>query len=107
MRAARILDGKPVISEKVFQEQVRKAALLNGYLYYHTFNAYHSPEGFPDCVLVHPKKKRVIFCELKSEVGKLTPKQAEWISALETAESLEVFVLKPSDFDFFWEVLKR
>lgn len=108
VRAPRIVDGKPVITEKMFQEQVRKAALLNGWLYYHTFNAYRSPEGFPDVCMVHPKKFRLIFAELKSEKGKLGEKQREWIEALnKLAVSVEVYVLKPSDFDWFWKVLSE
>jgi len=107
MRAARIVDGKPVISEKVFQEQVRKAALLNGYLYYHTFNAYRSPEGFPDCVMVNPKKGRLIFAELKSETGKVSEKQKEWLDALKKTPCYEVYILRPSDIDWFYSVLSR
>ena len=110
MRAARIVDGKPVISEKVFQAQVKKAALLTGWMYYATWNSIHSPAGFPDCVLVHPKKKRIIFCELKSEKGKLSEKQREWINALcqiAHPPELDVCVIRPADFDDFYSLLSR
>jgi|SRR5690349_2664125 len=109
MRPARIVDGKPVISEKVFQAQVKKAAILTGWMYYATWNSMHSPAGFPDVCLVHPKKKRIIFAELKSEIGKLSEKQTEWINALIQTEipQLEVYVLKPSQFDWFWSVLSQ
>lgn len=42
MRAAAIRNGKPQITEKVFTEQVRKAALLTGWMYYHQFISIHS-----------------------------------------------------------------
>ena len=106
-------DGQPVISEKLLQEKVRQAALLNGYLYYHTFNAYRSPEGFPDCVMLNPKKRRLIIAELKSETGKLTDKQQEWIDgwmSVFSVSTADVYVfgpLRPSNFDSLWEVLSR
>lgn len=107
MRVAKIVNGKPVISEKVFQEQVRKAALLTGWLYYHTFNAFRSPEGFPDTVLIHPKKHRLIIAELKTDTGKVTLKQQAWIDAWSLIPCAEVWLLRPSMFDDFWEELKR
>jgi hypothetical protein len=100
-------DGKPKISEKVFQGQVRKAAIVNGFLFYHTWNSMRSAAGFPDCVLVHPKKGRLIFAELKSETGKVTPEQQSWIDALMDVPGVEGYILRPSDFDWFWESLRK
>ena len=107
MRSKEIKNGKPVITEKLFQEQVRKAALITGWLYYHTFNAYRSPEGFPDCVLIHPKKKRLIIGELKSETGEPSAKQNVWLSAWAEIPCAEVWLLRPSMFDQFWKELNR
>ena len=107
VRATKIIDGKPVITEKQLQELVRKAAKLLGYLYYHTFNAYRSPKGFPDCTLCRPKDGRLIFVELKSGKGKVTAEQREWLDALSRiAISVEVLVLRPDGFDDFFERLK-
>jgi len=106
MKAAKVLK----ITEKVFQEQVRKAAILTGWSCYHTWNSFRSTEGFPDCVLVHPKKGRLIFAELKSENGKVSEAQQQWLDDLSTLVPLgvEVYMLRPSDFDWFWEeVLKK
>ena len=36
--------------------------------------------GFPDLVMV--RRQRVIFAELKSDTGRLTPDQAAWVAAL-------------------------
>lgn len=107
MRATAIKDGKPVITEKQLQELVRKAAKLLGYLFYHTFNAYRSPKGFPDVTMVRPKDGRLIFVELKSAKGKVTAEQQEWLDALDRVSvNCEVFVLRPDGFDDFFERLK-
>jgi len=68
------------ISEKQFEQQVHDLARLYHWLYYHTWRSYHSPAGFPDCVLV--RGNRLIFAELKAEAGKVSDKQQEWLDAL-------------------------
>lgn len=93
------------ITEKAFMAQVRKAALLTGWRYYHTWNSFHSAAGFPDCVLVHAKKRRLMFVEVKTDTGKLTPDQQAWLDDLQAA-NVSAFVLRPKDFDWFWEYLK-
>lgn len=105
-------DGQPKISEKLFQAQVKKAALINGWRFYHTWNSFRSVAGFPDCVLVHAKKGRLIFAELKSDDGKVTREQQEWLDDLMSLRKfgpvfVEVYIVRPKDFDWFWEVLKR
>lgn len=97
-------DGKPQISEKVFQEQVRKAAVMAGWRFYHTWNSMRSVKGFPDCLLI--KGSRMIVAELKREGGIFTPEQDDWLNAFEGVPGVEVFRLYPRDFDMFWEVLK-
>lgn len=53
--------------------------------------------GFPDLVCV---RDRVIFVELKSRTGRLTPEQERWRQDL-VAAGAEYHVLKPSDWDHF------
>lgn len=60
-------------------------------------------KGFPDLVLCHPDRG-VIFAELKSEKGHLTPEQHGWIFALEQAGA-EAHVWRPSDLDDVIELL--
>ena len=62
-------------------------------LVYHTFRSQHSPSGFPDYVLV---RERVVFAELKTEKGKPTPFQTEWLDGLRSAGA-EVYLWRPSD----------
>ena len=105
-------DGKPVITEKQFMAQIKKVALLTGWKFYHTYDSRRSDPGFPDCVMVHPQKHRMIILELKTEKGLLTPAQREWVYAFDRLEErlFPVFrfrLLRPSDFDWIVEELKR
>jgi hypothetical protein len=90
-------------TEKQFQQQVKDLAKILGWKYYHTWRSFHSPAGFPDCVMV--KGCRVIFAELKTEKGKVSEKQQEWITALSGTNN-ETYVWRPSDWDDIVEVLR-
>ena len=97
-----------MISEKQFEGQVKQLAKMFGWLYYHTWRSIHSPAGFPDCVFV--RNGTVIFAELKSEKGKLSEHQEEWISALNRVSKgsvgVQVYVWRPADFDRIVEILR-
>lgn len=58
--------------------------------------------GFPDLVLI---RDRVIFAELKSDRGRLSDGQRQWIAALGDA-GCEVHVWRPADFDTVHHHLK-
>ena len=79
-----------MISEKDFSNQVRDLAKVLGWMFYRTWNSIHSPAGFPDCVFV--RNGTVIFAELKSEKGKLSEAQKEWIEALNKVASVSLGV---------------
>ena len=64
-----------LITEKDFQHTVVEAAKLYGWIHYHTYLSKRSPSGFPDLVLV---RDRVLFRELKTDKGKLSPHQKLW-----------------------------
>ena len=60
--------------------------------------------GFPDLVLARDQvtidpnyRGRLIVAELKTEQGKLTQAQLEWIQALGLTHSIETYVWRPSD----------
>ena len=98
----------PPTKESDFQWLVREAARKMGWtLEYCTWDSRCSPGGFPDLVLARPRgDKRVLFIELKSEKGKLTPQQAAWIEGLRVCGK-EVYVWRPSDFDTIVATLQR
>lgn len=107
------------ITEKQFQEQLRKAALIHGWRYYHPWLSIHSTGGYPDCTLLHAKKRRLIFVELKADGKDLRPDQQAWIDDLRLLSGsladgrenpvvdIEVYVWHPSDIDEIWEILRR
>ena len=94
------------INEKAFESQVKDLAKLFGWKYYHTWRSFHSPAGFPDCVFV--RRERLIFAELKSEKGTVSPKQQEWLDALGNTgnKDVQVYLWRPGDFDKVVEVLR-
>lgn len=74
------------ITEKQLEAQVKDLAKLFGWKYYHTWRSIHSPAGFPDGVMVRPP--RLIFAEFKSERGKVSLKQQEWLEILKQCQKL-------------------
>jgi hypothetical protein len=95
----------PVLSEREFQEQVMQLAKLTGWACYHTWLSVRSTAGFPDLVLVRPP--RVLFVELKTEGGKVTTAQRDWMLNLGACPGVEVKLWWPSDWNDVEETLKR
>lgn len=105
------------ITEKQFEAQVKDLAFLFGWKYYHTWRSIHSPAGFPDVVMVRPP--RLIFAELKSEKGKLSPAQKEWLDLLTKCDkyefhsaqerllpTIEVYLWRPHDIEEIAGILR-
>jgi VRR-NUC domain len=59
--------------------------------------------GYPDLTLV--RGERLVFAELKSEHGRLAPRQKRWLDALRAVKGCEVYVFRPSDWDEIQAVL--
>ena len=68
-----------MLSEAQFQRQVIELATLCGYHCYHTFNSRRCAAGFPDLVLA--RGGAVLFVELKTERGRVSNAQRDWIAA--------------------------
>ena len=60
--------------------------------------------GFPDCVMI--RGERIIFAELKSEKGKPSEKQQEWLDALESTRKVEVYLWRPHQIEEIAEILR-
>jgi hypothetical protein len=74
--ARAVLDA--AITERAFMALVIGLARRTGWASYHTHDSRHSERGFPDLVLVHPGHGLVLFRELKTERGRLSPDQLRW-----------------------------
>jgi len=71
---------------------------------YHTHRSERSEPGFPDLVLLRPP--RVIFAELKTADGRLSPDQREWRTKLLACPGVEYHLWRPEDWDELREVLR-
>lgn len=102
------------VTEAQFQDQIIAVARLLGWRAAHFRPAMTKAgnwvtavaadgKGFPDLVLV---RERLVFVELKSQRGRLTTEQAEWIRDFGRA-GVEVYVWRPTDFDEAYAILQR
>ena len=68
------------MKEAELQSMVEQAARLHGLAVFHDGVALRSEPGFPDLVLVGANG--VLFRELKTDRGRLSPHQVFWLEAL-------------------------
>jgi hypothetical protein len=61
--------------------------------------------GFPDLTMV--REGRLLFVELKSERGRVTPEQRVWLAALSAVPGVETYLWRPSDWPAVHRVLAR
>ena len=90
-----------MMTEKELQANVVELARLMGWRHYHTYDSRHSPEGFPDLILI--RLGRLIFAELKSEHGRITQTQKDWLEELGLVEArsngtVQVCLWRPEDW---------
>ena len=92
------------MTHKQLQDGIVQAAKIFGYRVYFTWKSFHSPKGFPDLVMVKEisdKKAIMVVCEVKTEKGKLSVEQAEWLNLLAEVPGVYTFVVYPSTYDLF------
>ena len=102
------------ISEAEFQRQVIDIAIWNNWLIDHTPPMRSAKgaiftgglTGKTDLVLFSLKGKGIIYAELKSETGKLSPAQAVFKNVI-IDNGGEYYLWKPSDLPFIMERLSR
>lgn len=118
------------MTEKAFQRQVTELAQLLGW---HWVHVSHSPQvnrgivtryttpthgtlgkGWPDLMLIRERDQRLIFAELKSEAGKVSPEQERVLDVLRALDGrlaavasplIEVFVWRPHDIEEIERIL--
>lgn len=93
------------VSEADLREQIRDLCKLFGWKMYFSWTSMHSPRGFPDLVLANSEQKRIIFAEIKSDKGKVTSQQEEWLGILKACGQT-VYVWRPGDIEDIVEILR-
>lgn len=86
----------PKLTEKAFLATVTELARWMRWRVYHTHDSRRSEAGFPDLVLV--RGSELIFAELKTDEGRVTAPQREWLNALHAAGA-EAHIWRPADFE--------
>jgi len=90
------------MKEKEFQSMVEDIAELRGWTFYHTRNSIGSQKGFPDLVML--RGEREVVAELKSQKGKISEEQKDWLEKYKLVGA-EVFLWRPSDIRDIEEIL--
>ena len=83
------------MSEAELQRFVEQACERLGLLCYHTYDSRRSQPGYPDCTIAGA---RILFRELKSKDGKLSPEQRRWGSRITHAGG-DWAVWRPVDWE--------
>lgn len=82
------------MTEKELQQAVLDLARSKGWKAYHTFDSRRSEPGFPDAILI--RGERLIAVEFKSEKGKLTEAQTDWLEAFRDVWVVDAIVVRPA-----------
>ena len=94
------------MTEQEFQNEVTSIADKNGWLWFHhPYEDGPVRPGWPDLVLVHPRRKLLLFRELKRESGPIKCEQSEFLYALQ-AVGADAKVWRPNDWNEIVEVLE-
>ena len=90
-------------TEKQFQAGVIKLARSCKWQVYHTYDSRRSQAGFPDLVLV---RDVCLFRELKTNSGKVSAAQKQWIETL-AAAGCDVAIWRPDDWPTIIDTLTQ
>ena len=101
------------ITEKDFSSQIESLLNIFGWHWCHFRpartehgwrTALSGHKGFLDYIATKPP--RLLIFELKSEKGKVSSEQQEWIDLLKQCTGAEVYLWKPSQIDEIVEILR-
>lgn len=93
----------PGMTERDLLKSVMETARDCGWLVHHETFSVYSPAGLPDLIMVKPP--RIIYMELKSDVGKVSDKQRLWLSTLNRCPGVEVYIGRPANLEAIYRVL--
>lgn len=95
------------VSEKVLQQQVEQLLLSHGWSSFHDLSGATSGSasmGFPDLVCIRGAEQLVL--ELKTEIGRVSLEQRQWLKRFELVKTSEARIIRPSDLDGLEQRLK-
>ena len=114
-KARRLLDA--AVLEDDFKDTILRYAHLRHWMVHHDRpartkdgwrTAIQGDKGFPDVLLV--RGHRMVVAELKSENGRVTAEQEEWLAAFrdvsDAAPHVRAYVWRPSDWPEIEETLR-
>lgn len=85
------------MTESQWAAQVETWLRRGNWIYYHTRNSRGSVPGFPDYIAVHPERGILLAAELKTETGKVTRVQQQWLDAFGYVDAVRE-VWRPSSW---------
>jgi hypothetical protein len=92
------------VPEKAWLQQVRTLAHTHGWMTYHPLRSQGSEPGWVDLALLRPPVLWLV--ELKSQAGRLTAAQRQWLAGLARVERVHTARWRPSDLGQVLEVLR-
>jgi VRR-NUC domain len=108
------LSHRPTTLERVTESELQAAiidvARVGGWLVNHQrpaqtrsgrwITATQGDTGFPDLVLVHDRRRLVVFAELKAQRGRPSPFQQVWLHALDEigSDQVRAYLWRPGDW---------
>jgi Holliday junction resolvase len=88
------------VSEKVLQQHVEQMLLSYGWSSFHDLSGATSgsaAKGFPDLVCIRGTEQLIL--ELKTEIGRVSFEQKQWLKRFELVKTSEARIIRPSDLD--------
>jgi hypothetical protein len=109
-------DELQLVTEADLQRLVTDAAELYGWSWAHfrpaqTARGWRTPvegpigAGFPDLILARPRDHRLLFVELKSDIGKISEQQ-RFVHDVLTEAYAPVWIVRPKSIDLFLDHLR-
>ncbi len=92
------------MTEAQWQRRITDLCNLLGLKWHHETDSRKSKKGFPDLVIVGPGG--TLFAELKSDTGRVSAEQREWIERLNDSGA-ECWVWRPSQWNVVEHRLRR
>jgi hypothetical protein len=92
------------LNEKDWLARVRSLAHTHGWQSYHTLHSQGSEPGWVDLVLLRGSTLKLV--ELKSQTGRVTPAQRQWLDGLAQVETVQVHLWRPGDLAEVLAVLR-